>query len=362
MRQHRPGCGWLLVILFATLTAAEPVAGQEAEAAKLKTGAAEIEISGRVQTQFNTTTVEGEPPSRLFLRRVRLEVAVKVNDLVSGEIQPDFADDDLSLKDAFLRFSFSPDFQLLIGQAFLPFSLLEQTTSRRILPIERGAAIRGIRTLSQAELISGLDYADRDVGLQILGEPRGVPLDLEYAAGIFRGPLHGEVGARDSYQYAARLSLAPFSRTRLGAGWSSRHFAREVSEEPAAFALRRGAAWEVDLEYGSFDPGIHVFGEAAIGDFDPFSDAKFFGAQAWLGYRTRPWGIISALEPIFRASYGRVTGEVQEEDRHGGTLLTPGLNLYFGGWNRVMVNYDFWLPNGSRDREGSFKAQFQMVF
>lgn len=350
----------LLALVLGTLAAALPIAAQQTAGPKLTVNATEIEISGRVQTQFNTTTVEGEPPSEFLLRRVRLEVAVKISDLVSGEIQPDFAGERVSVKDAFLKLTFSPAVAVLVGQAFRPFSLLEQTSSRRMLPIERGAAIRGIDALDENELVSDLDYGGRDLGLQVRGAPTGAPLGLEYAAGIFRGPLQGRVGPESTHQLAARISVAPFSRTRVGAGWSARHFSREISD---GFELKRGSAWEVDLEYGSFEPGIHFLGEVAFGGFEPFADASFSGAQAWLGYRTQPLGkIIAGVEPILRASHGAVSGTVAAPEEHGGTLLTPGLNVYLGGWNRLMVNYDVWLPNGSRATDGSFKAQFQLVF
>lgn len=345
-----------LGLVLGALAAAGPLAAQDASGPKLTGQAAEIRIGGRVQTQFNTTTAEGEPTSELVLRRVRLGAEVKFNELVSGEVEAEFARNTVSVTDAYLKLSFGPGLQLLAGQAFLPFSLLAQTGSTRILPIERGAAIRGINALDQFELISELDYSDREVGVQLLGAPAGAPLGLEYAAGIFRGPLHGAVGPRDTYQNAARFSVAPLSRTRVGAGWSSRHF---VGDTSAGFELKRGNAWEIDLEYGSFGPGFHLLGEVAFGDFDPFDRTRFFGAQGWLGYRTRALVRISTLEPIVRVSYGTVD---DPQDDGGGVLLTPGLNMYLGGWNRFMVNYDWWLPKGGGRVEGSFKAQLQLAF
>ncbi len=44
-----------------------------------------------------------------------------------------------------------------------------------------------------------------------------------------------------------------------------------------------------------------------------------------------------------------------------GTLFTPGINVYLGGLNRVMFNYDLWSPDGA-GTEGSFKVQFQLGF
>lgn len=346
----------LLALVLGAFAVARPLAAQDSQGPKLVVNAAEIRIAGRVQTQFNTTTAEGEPTSELFLRRVRLGAEVRINDRVSGEVETDLASNRVLLTDAFVKLTFSPGMQLLAGKAYRPFSLLAQTSSARILPIERGATIRGIDAPDHFELIRGLAYSERDVGIQLLGTPASGPLGLQYAAGVFRGPLQGTVGRRDSYQYAGRLSVAPLPRTRLGAGWSSRHFARDTSAE---FELKRGNAWEIDVEYGSFAPGIHLLGEVAFGDFNPFTDTRFFGTQVWLGYRTQPRGILSAVEPIIRASYGAVDGR---HDGRGGALFTPGLNLYFGGWNRFMVNYDWWLSNGGGGTEGSFKAQLQLAF
>lgn len=334
-------------------------AQQTMEGLKFKVNAAEIAIGGRVQTQFNTTSVEEEPGSTLFLRRVRLEAKVEVNEIVSGKVQPDFAGDRVSLKDAYLQLDFAPGFQVLAGKAHRPFGLLEQTSSTRILPIERGAEIRGVDALEEYELIHGLKYSDRDVGVQLIGAPEGAPLGFAYAAGVFQGPLGAGVGGEATRQFAARATVEPVDELTLGAGWSNRTFANEIAD--GVFDLERGNAFEVDLEYGSFDPGLHLLGEVAFGDFNPFTGDEFLGAQAWVGYRTEPVGVLSTIEPIVRASYGSVDRDVLLGEELGGTLLTPGINLYFGGLNRLMLNYDVWLPGGQEDTESSFKAMFQLV-
>jgi hypothetical protein len=359
---------FLLGVSCATAT---PVFAQATvEGIRVKVDAAELEIAGRVQTQFNTTSVAEEPTTEWLLRRVRLTAKVKVNDIVSGKVQPDFAGNRVSLKDAYLKLRFAPGFQLLAGKAYRPFSLLEQTSSTRILPIERGADIRGIGALDEYSLIHELEYSDREIGLQVMGAPEGAPLGFAYAAGVFDGPLSGAEGLigeveeldEDSHQFAARATIRPFERVQLGAGWSSREFA-SPGLDASVFELERGNAFEVDLEYGTFSPGVHLLGEVAWGDANPFAGDEFLGAQAWLGYRTGPLGeVISTLEPILRVSYGGIDREISVVEELGGTLFTPGLNVYFGGLNRMMFNYDVWLPDGEGDSEQSFKAMFQLVF
>ena len=360
MKMMRAACA--LAALLCAASPAVPAGAQQAGGeGRVKLNGAEVSVGGRVQTQFNTTTVETEPAGEWLLRRARLEATVRVNDLVSGKVQSELAGDRVSVKDAYLKLGFSRAVQLLAGKEKIPFSLLELTSSTRMLPIERGLRIRGVQGVDQNALVGGLRYAERDVGLQLMGSPPWAPLRFTYAVGVFGGPLQGAVGHLDTYQLAGRATLQPAERLRLGAGWSGRDFFRPAGGGATA-ALRRGNAFEVDLEYGAFAPGLHLLAEVSSGDVDPFAGTGFRGAQAWLGYRTG--GVsrsLSAVEPIFRASHSEVD-EGAPARLAGGTLLTPGLNLYFGGLNRFMVNYDFWLPNGEEGTQGSFKAMFQLAF
>jgi hypothetical protein len=147
---------------------------------------------------------------------------------------------------------------------------------------------------------------------------------------------------------------------RLGAGWSSRDFSNGVGDTPE---LERGNAFELDIEYGAFDPGFHLLAEVSTGDVDPFADATFWGAHTWLGFRTGALSeTVSAVEPVFRASYSDTDASSGAPVVSGGTLLTPGINVYFGPLNRIMLNYDIWLgAAGSADAQ-SLKAMFQLGF
>ena len=348
----------ILALLYFFALGFAPTTAAAQDGISIESDAIEIKIGGRVQTQFNTTTSLTEAPSEMILRRARLELDVKINDVVSGTVRPEFAAGDVALRDAYLKLTFSPAFQILTGQAYKPFSLLEQTSSTRILPVERGVRVRGVDAMDEYAIINDLEYSDRDIGVQVMGQPAFLPLGFTYQGGIFRGPLHGASTVEDSYQYAARVTVQPIDVVRVGAGWSSRDFVSLPLDEADPFD--RGHAFELDLEVGAYAPGLHLLGEIAFGDADPDTDADFFGTQGWLGWRSeRLSSVISGVEPIFRASYGEM-GDLSA------TLFTPGLNVYLGGRNRVMVNYDFVLRDDpldpDADNEGSFKAQFQLAF
>jgi hypothetical protein len=357
------GAGALAVTFTAVLSQVATLGAQEQPATRWRVNAAELEIAGRVQAQLNTTTAETEPAMEMLLRRVRLEARVRVNDLVSGRIQPDFAGDRVSVKDAFIRLDFAPGFGLLAGQAHRPFSLVEITSSTRILPVERGVRLRGVDAAEHYALVSGLRYSDRDVGFQLLGSFPDIPLSPTYQAGIFAGPLQREVGNENSHQLAARATVEPLPRLRLGGAVSRRDFARPAPERPSGWELSPGTAYSLDVQYGSFAPGLHLIGEVAVGDLDPFSGDSFRSAQAWLAYRTGAVGRVSAVEPLLRASYGSLDLADSLRPNTGGLLLTPGINVYLGGLNRVMLNYDLWAPSAEdRGNEGGAKLQFQLAF
>jgi hypothetical protein len=110
-------------------------------------------------------------------------------------------------------------------------------------------------------------------------------------------------------------------------------------------------------------PGFHLLAELSRGDLDPFADAQFGGAQTWLAYRTGALSaVVTALEPVLRVSYAETDDAGTGLVIPGGTLLTPGINVYFGPLNRIMLNYDVWLGGDDSQDARSFKAMFQLGF
>jgi hypothetical protein len=356
MRRARVGALCLALLSTTTLGVVTRAAAQQGPVLKLN--GAEIQIAGRVQTQFNTSPVDSVPSSEMILRRVRLEATIRVNKVVSGKVQPDFAGDRVALKDAYLKLDFSPAFQLLTGKAYRPFSLLEQTSSTRILPIERGVAIRGLEAADELEIVHSLGYSDRDIGLQVMGAPTRAPLGLSYAAAVLAGPITHRTGHKETYQYSARATVRPVKSATVGASWSNRAFARGTTA--TGFDIQRGNAYEIDTEIGTYAPGFHLLGELTHGDYNALDNSTFTGEHVWLAYRTKAVSpAVTALEPILRASNSTISGADKER---GGTLLTPGFNVYFSPLNRVMVNYDVWFPEAGGGSQRSFKAQFQLAF
>src|SRR5690606_28318222 len=211
----------------------------------------------------------------MLLRRARIGLDVTVHDLVSASMDPALGGNGVTGKGVYAAATFSPQFRLLARPAYKRFGLRAAAGSTRSLPIERGLRVRGLEAMDEYAILNELEYSDRDIGVQVMGEPDFLPLGFRYQAGIFRGPLHGASNIDDSYQYAARFTIQPSEIVRVGAGWSSRHFLDVPVNESDPFV--RGHAFELDAEVGTYDPGLHLLGEISFGDANPSLGQDFFG-------------------------------------------------------------------------------------
>jgi hypothetical protein len=122
-----------------------------------------------------------------------------------------------------------------------------------------------------------------------------------------------------------------------------------------------GTAVELDLEWGGFRvPGLHVMAEVVRGSMIA-ADASFLGAQAVASvFRPLTGERLEGYELVGRVSWGDPNDEVDDD---AGMLLTPGLTLYMYGRNRLMFNWDVYVPVGDRfETQHAFRAQAQLHF
>ena len=197
-------------VLAAAGLSAIPAAGVE-----VKSKAKEIKFTGRVHTQFNTSSVENEIASEFIIRRARLTAEVELNDFVSGKVQPDFGEGDVKLKDAYMKLDYHKGLSFKIGQFKRPFDLFELTSSTKILVVERALKIRGVSGLrSLSSLTEKLEYSDRDIGVEAHFGGGGV------LAGELAGVGHDGIGFRPSWRRRCR------PEARSGSSGTRRGFRR----------------------------------------------------------------------------------------------------------------------------------------
>lgn len=362
----------MLVAVAGSMALAAPVHGQAP--------AVTASVTGRMQFQFNTTSVDGadigEPlaSSTFETRRVRLGVNVRVGDWIRGYIEPEYALARLSLKQAWMSFELDSAFVVRAGQFKKPFSLINLTSSTVHPMIERGVRIRGLEEMlalqstgqlsalrgdlligEQHTLLETQGYLAYDMGVAVEGR-RGA---FGWSAGIFNGNGPDRRDENDGKALAARLTYTVDVGTPLtfGGAWSRRELNWPTADDTDT---RTGDAFEVDAELGGLRQGWWALAEVSSGT-NLATEERFLGAQAVISRFFGTGGTrLEGFEPMARVSWGDPDDSVEDD---AGLLFTPGLNLYFVGRNRLMLNWDVFMPEGAAfDTQHAGRAQVNLYF
>ncbi|MFQ5702740.1 MAG: porin [Gemmatimonadales bacterium] len=323
-----------------------------------------ITVTGRVHSQFATTSVDGERSSQFLIRRARLTAEVEVNEFISGKIQPDYGEGEVNLKDAYVRLEFSPTFRVTAGQFKRPFDLFELTSSTQILVIERAGGIDGLNSCSGpgglcslSRFTEKLQYSDRDIGVKVDGKTSSGK--FSYAASITNGTGANAADTNGTKSYTGRVGFSPKKGVSFGANVGVHDYVR-----PGTTDNDYGTAVGGDIEIGSFDSGLHIRGGVVGGDnwkkligTDP---STFVSTQGIVSYKAGITGspYVTAVEPVARFSYGDPDTDAPDDD---GWLFTPGFVLHFTGRNKIAANIDIWSPSAG-STELSVKVQSYLHF
>ncbi len=379
----------ILGTLAMRLAVGEPLQAQESDEVQFKTSALELTFNGRIQIQASTSSCSefpipndsacnGQVPSSdLFLRRVRLTVSGKINDMIDFRIQPDYNKiDEVGLKDAWGRFKFSKAFRLKAGHFKRPFDGFVLVSSTKTLTVERELAIRGLETVIAPSLTGFttlFDLSDRDIGVELNGSTNNGL--FTYWVGGFTG--NSELKFQDSNsskQFVGRGQL------RFDAGPKKLKFAAaaaamDASYESIAEGIKSKYYYDYELfaEWGDFGDGPHaqlgfVFGDNPLRNkanepIDLEAGDDFSNMSTWQAIVSWKFSVGSgdmALEPIFRVTWADGNTDFDNNEVWG---FTPGLQIFFYRRNKLALNWDFANPTSDTLRsENSFKARLQFHF
>ena len=322
-----------------------------------------ITLTGRVHTQFSTTSVAGEPTSEFQIRRTRLTARIQIDDFIDGAIQPDFGQGKISLKDAYLRLTFDRAVRLTFGQFKRAFDIFELPSSTQILVIERTGGITGVDdcdgpggVCSWSSLTENLEFADRDVGVAVDGRAGEY---VEYRFTLTNGTGANASDENGTKSYSGRATWRATPAVRVGANVALHDYVN-----PTRGRDEYAVAYGADLEIGSYGDEVHLQAGIVSGQNWQSLDASgepgtLLTAQAILSYRFRlESGRLSAVEPLGRISWGDPNTAVPGA---GGLLLTPGIAFHLTGRNMLVANLDVWSP-ATGSTEWSIKMQSFLHF
>jgi hypothetical protein len=332
---------------------------------EIRSRAMRLTATGRIHTQYNTTSVPGELATQFIVRRARFVAEVKVNDVVDGKVEPDFGEGKIDLKDAYVRFNLAPALRLKFGQFKRPFDIFQLHSSTETLIIERAGDIRGVSTCAGpgglctfSRFSERLKYADRDVGVMVDGTSASGK--VSYAVSMTNGAGRNTGDENGTKSYSGRVELQPTGRIRLGGHLGIHDYVNDVTTDDD-YAVAAGA----DIEVGDFDAGVHLHAGVLAGqnwqNLDATGDPSTFAtAQIALAYK-QPLAnseVVEAIQPLGRVSWGDPDSDGADD---AGWLFTPGLVLFVSGRNKIAANVDIWVP-ALGSTEWSFKMQSYLHF
>lgn len=359
--------------------------------------AVEVDLSGRVQFQTATSScsdfpfeagspcAEQAPGVDAFMRRVRLSAVVTINDFLTAKVEPDFGDvNDVVLRDAYGRLTFSDHARVQIGQFKRPFDGFNLVSSSQLLTVERDLDVPGVPGLAAAsldEFSTRFNLASYDIGAMFFGaagEGR-----IEYAVGAFNGEPSGVNNDRNAEkQFVGRLTY----NLEVGRLPLSVAAAAAVTDLPFRAADDQSGSprsgeyytdFEIWAELGDYEPDPHVQAGLIFGDNPLQTEAGAPADPAMPGgddFATmRSWQVIgawrfpvpstryvAAVEPAFRVTRAEPNTDLDDDEVWG---FTPGVNVYFHGRNKLQLGWDFVeFAAGGRESVNSFKSQFQVYF
>ena len=388
--KHRVGPpSRVAVVSFAVMwmpALASPLSSQ----VRIDSRAMELEVSGRLQFQLQTSSCGDGTPGvtsacdteapelDMFLRRARLSLEATIDERLTFKVEPDFSDvDEVALKDAWGRYAFSTALAVKAGHFNRPFDGFYLTSSSH-LPFERAVVVPGVPSTalpSFSGLTKSAGLSDRDVGLMLEGE-HGEGR-FAWWLGVFNGD--SDSGAQDTNtekQFVGRVQVS------LETGGMPLEFAGAVAYSDAPYEGVSGAAeaehytnfelWAGLGAWGQDGPLVHA--GLVAGDNPGFNDLGLpidlaggdeFGDlltwQAVAAWRLPVPGsaAIEALTPLLRISYGDPTDVADDEV----LAFTPGVALFFHGRNRIALTWDVAsFADDDVDPENSFTAQMQFHF
>jgi hypothetical protein len=320
---------------------------------------ASVTLVGNVQTQYTISSIDGAD-NDFFFRRARFGLDVRVNDFLSGILQPDFAGGQVAMKDAFMRLTFSDAFVLSIGQFKRAFDLFQLASSADLSLVERDGRVEGLSTCtgvgsicSYGRFVEALGYSDRDQGLRVSGTSGS----MTYQATVTNGTGGTSPDENDRKSLSGRATFAVSERLRVS-GQVGLHDYVDAAGNATAVALAG------DVEHGTWRNGLLIQASVVGGDnwraLDVNRDpATFYALQGFASYYYPLDGErIIGIEPLARASWGDPDTDADDD---GGFLFTPGVMLYISGRTKIGANLDVYAPQ-TGDKEFSFKLLSHLYF
>ncbi len=334
---------------------AEAAIASQANLAKVKSfpinAAKKITIAGYTQVRYQALEETGKIDG-FDIRRARLDVKGVISPYWSYRVQFDLAGTP-KLIDAYAELKLNDYFNFTIGQAKIPFSLENLTSSNKLELIDRSQVVEAL--VARGKDVGG-NQNGRDLGIQLGGtilKLKDRPV-LDYRLGVYNGSGINVADNNEKKDFATRLIVHPVVGLDISAAlYNGSRFVPEVKTGTVVTTPSKNVdrnRYGFDLNYDLKDLAIR--GEYIHGT-DDLIDREGYYFQA--GY----YFLQKKLQLI--AKYDFYDADKAKAD-NASTWYVLGANYNFNTNVRLQANYTFKQEEGTSIDNNFASIQFQIGF
>lgn len=334
---------------------AEAAIASQANLAKIKAfpinAGKKITIAGYTQVRYQALEETGKIDG-FDIRRARLDVKGNITPYWGYRVQFDLAGTP-KLIDAYAELKLNDYFNFTIGQAKIPFSLENLTSSNKLELIDRSQAVEAL--VARGKDVGG-NQNGRDIGIQLGGtilKLKDRPV-LDYRLGIYNGSGINTVDNNEKKDYAARLIVHPVAGLDIsGALYNGTRFIPEVKTGTVVTTPSKN----VDRNRYGFDLNYDLNNLAVRGEYihgkDDQTNREGYYLQAGYYFLQKKLQLIAKYD-FYDADKAKAND--------ASTWYVLGANYNFNTNVRLQANYTFKQEEGTSIDNNLASIQFQIGF
>jgi len=332
---------------------AEAAIATQASLAKVKAfpvnAGKKIQILGYTQVRYQNFEQPGVIDG-FDIRRARLDVKGIISPYWAYRVQFDLAGNP-KLIDAYAELKLNDYFNFTIGQAKIPFSLENLTSSNKLELIDRSQVVEAL--VARGKDVGG-NQNGRDIGVQLGGtilKLKDRPV-VDYRLGIYNGAGINTADNNEQKDYAARLIVHPVLGLDIsGALYNGSRFV------PASTGTTPTPARNVDRNRYGFDLNYDLKNLAIRSEYihgiDDAIDREGYYVQAGYYFFQKKFQAL--------AKYDFYDTDLAIA-KNASTWYVLGANFNFNPTTRLQVNYTFKEEEGASINNNLASLQFQIGF
>ena len=310
-----------------------------------------IALAGYTQVRYQALEETGRIDG-FDIRRARLDVKGNISPYWAYRVQFDLAGTP-KLIDAYVELKLNDYLNFTVGQAKVPFSLENLTSSNKLELIDRSQVVEALTARSRDV---GGNQNGRDIGIQVGGtilKLKDRPV-VDYRLGVYNGAGINAVDNNEKKDYAARLILHPVLGLDIsGALYNGSRFVPEVRTGTVVTTPSKS----VDRNRYGFDLSYELKNLSVRGEYihgtDDLIDREGYYIQGGYYFFQKKFQALAKYD-----FYD--TNKANPDD--ASTWVVVGANYNFNASTRLQANYSIKQEEGTSIDNNFASIQLQIGF